>query len=95
MVVPDRKPDPPDQLRQGIPRGPSRIDGARGIDCGPTGGLADGEEAAYALDPTRRADVAPRALCAAQRRTGQIHPMATLRITAGAGGMNPQVLSGP
>jgi hypothetical protein len=29
--------------------------------------LADEEEAAYALDPTRRADVAPRAMCATQR----------------------------
>jgi hypothetical protein len=70
---------------------------AGGIDCGPTGRQADGEEAAYALDPTRRADVAPRALCATQRRTGQIHPVVALRIIAGAGGggMNPQVLSGP
>ena len=51
MVVPDRKPDTTDQLRQRIPRRPSHIDGARGVDCGPTGGLADGEEAAYALDP--------------------------------------------
>jgi hypothetical protein len=49
------------------------------VDC-------DGEEAAYALDPTRRADVAPRALCANQRRTGQIHPVVALRIIAGAGG---------
>ena len=53
--VPERKPDTTDQLRQGIPRRPSHIDGAGGIDCGPTGGLADGEEAAYALDRwTRR-----------------------------------------
>jgi hypothetical protein len=39
----------------------------------------------------------PRALCATQRRTGQIHPVVALRIIAGAGGgrMNPQVLSGP
>jgi hypothetical protein len=42
------------------PGRPSHIDGARGVDCGPTGGLADGEEAAHALDPTRRADVAQR-----------------------------------
>jgi hypothetical protein len=57
----------------------------------------EGEGSAYALDPTRRADVAPRAQCANQRRTGQIYPVVTLRITAGAGGdgMNPQVLSGP
>jgi hypothetical protein len=97
VVVPHRKPDPTDQLRQGIPRRPSHIDGACGVDCGPTGGLADGEEAAHALDPTRRADVAPRALCATQRRTGQIHPMVGLRIIAGArgGGMTPQVLSSP
>jgi hypothetical protein len=40
---------------------PSHIDSAGGVDCGPAGGLADGEEAAYALDPTRCADVAPRA----------------------------------
>jgi hypothetical protein len=46
-------PDTTDQLRQRIPRRPSHIDGARGIDCGPTRGLADGEEAAHALDPTR------------------------------------------
>jgi hypothetical protein len=97
VVVPDRKPDTTDQLWQGIPRRPSRIDGVGGIDCGPTGGLADGEEAAHALDPTRRADVAPRALCANQRRTGQIHPVVALRIitNAGGGGMNPQVLSSP
>ena len=76
VVVPDRKPDTTDQLRQGISRRPSHIDSAGGIDCGPTGGLADGEEAAYALDQTRRADVAPRALCANQRRTGQIHLVA-------------------
>jgi hypothetical protein len=63
VVVPDHKPDPTDQLRQGILRRPSHIYGPGGIDRGPTGGLADGE-AAYALDPTRRADVAPRALCA-------------------------------
>jgi hypothetical protein len=62
-----------------------------------TGRLADGEEAAYALDPTQRADVAPRALRATQRRTGQIHPVVALRIIAdpGRGGMNPQVLSSP
>jgi hypothetical protein len=63
----------------------------RGVDCGPTGGLANGEEAAYALDPTRRTDVAPRALCATQLRTGRIHHVVALRIIAGAGGggMNP------
>jgi hypothetical protein len=51
----------------------------------------------HALDPTRRADVAQRALCATQRRTGQIHRVVALRIIAdpGRGGMNPQVLSGP
>jgi hypothetical protein len=58
-----------------------------GVECRPTGGLADGEEAAHALNATRRADVAPRALCAIQRRTGQIHPMVALRIIAGPGGM--------
>ena len=59
--------------------------------------LGHGEEAAYALDPTRRADVAPRALCATLRRTGQIHPVVALRIIADPGhcGMNPQVLSNP
>ena len=73
----------------------SHIDIASGVDCGPTGGLADGEEAAHALDPTRRADVAPRALCATQRRTGQIHPMVGLRIIAraGGGGMTPRFQS--
>jgi hypothetical protein len=97
VVVPDRKPDPTDQLRQGIPRRQSHIDGASGIDREPTGGLSDGEETAHALDPPGRTDVAPRTLCATQRRTGQIHPVVTLRIIAGAGGggMNPQVLSGP
>jgi hypothetical protein len=35
MVVPDRKPDTTDQLRQRIPRRPSHIDGARRVDCGP------------------------------------------------------------
>jgi hypothetical protein len=91
VVVPDRKPDTTDQLRQGILRRPSHIDGARGVDCGPTGGLADGEEATHALDPTRRADVAPRTLCATQRRTGQTHPVVGLRIIAcaGGGGMTP------
>ena len=62
-----------------------------------TGGLADGEEAAYALDATRWAEGAPRAMCATQRRTGQIYRVVALRIIAGAGrgGMNPQVFSGP
>ena len=71
--------------------------GSATLDCGPTRGLADGEEATSALDPTRRADVAPRALCATQRRIGQIHRVVVLRIIAdpGRGGMNPQVLSGP
>jgi hypothetical protein len=94
MVVPDGKSDTTNQLRKGIPRRPSHIDGAGGIDRGPTGGLADGEETAYALDPTRRADVAPRALCANQRRTRQIHPVVTLRITevARGGGMTPRFL---
>jgi hypothetical protein len=36
-------------------------------------------------DPTRCADVAPRSLCATQRRTGQIHRVVALRIIAGAG----------
>ena len=46
---------------------------------------------------TRRADVAPRALCADQRRTGQIHRVVAHRFIAGAGrgGMNPQILSSP
>jgi hypothetical protein len=60
-------------------------------------GLADGEEAAYALNPTRCANVATRALCATQRRTGQVHRLVALKIIAdpGRGGMNPQVLSSP
>jgi hypothetical protein len=47
--------------------------------------------------PMRRADVAPRALCATQRRTGQIHPMVALRILAGAGGggMTPRFFPVP
>jgi hypothetical protein len=40
------------------------------------------------------AGVGQRALCATQRGTGQMHPVVTLTIIAGAGGgrMNPQVL---
>jgi hypothetical protein len=39
-----------------------------------TSALADGEKAGHALDPTRWADVAPRTLCATQRRTGPNTP---------------------
>jgi hypothetical protein len=55
------------------------------------------EKCRYALDPTRCADVAPRALCATQRRAGQIHPMVALRIIAGAGGggMTPRFFPVP
>ena len=85
------------RLRQGMSQRPSHIDSAGGVDCGPTGRLADGKETAYALDQKRCADVAPRALCADQRRTGQIHRVVAHRFIAGAGrgGMNPQILSGP
>jgi hypothetical protein len=31
-------------------RRPSHIDSAGGVDCRPAGGLADGEETAYAMD---------------------------------------------
>ncbi len=91
------KPNSTDQLRQGISQRPSHIDGAGGVDCRPAGGLADGEEAAYALDSMRCANVAPRALCADQRRTGQIHRVGAYRFIAGAGrgGVNPQLLSSP
>jgi hypothetical protein len=63
VVVPDRKPDPTDQLRQGIPRRQSHIDGASGIDREPTGGLSDGEETAHALDH-RGAQMLLHARCA-------------------------------
>jgi hypothetical protein len=50
----------------------------------------------YALDQNRCADAAPRALCADQRRTGQIHWVVAHRFIAGGrGGMNPQILSSP
>jgi hypothetical protein len=62
VVVPDRRPTSTDQLRQRISQRPSHIDSAGGVDCRPTGRLADGEETAYTLDSTRRTDVAPRAL---------------------------------
>jgi hypothetical protein len=83
--------------RQGISQRPSHIDGAGGVDCRPAGGLADGEEAAYALDSMRCTNVAPLALCADQRRTGQIHRVVAYRFIAGAGrgGVNPQLLSSP
>ena len=69
VVVPDRKPNSTHQLRQGISSRPSHIDSAGGVDCRPAGGLADGEETAYALDQKRCANIAQRALCANQRRT--------------------------
>jgi hypothetical protein len=43
------------------------------------------KEAAYPLDSTWCANGAPRALCADQRRTGQIHRMVALKFIAGAG----------
>jgi hypothetical protein len=92
VVVPDRKPDTTDQLRQGIPRRPSHIDGAGGIDCGPTGGLADGEETAYALD-RRGAQILRHARCALiNGELGKYTRVVALRIIAdpGRGGMNPQ-----
>jgi hypothetical protein len=48
-----------------------------------TGGLADREKAAYALDRARRADVAPHTLCASQRRAGQIREVFALKIIVG------------
>jgi hypothetical protein len=82
VVVPDRKPDTPDQLRQGTPRRP-RISTARlesTVDQ-----LVDWRmEKKQHMRWTRRGAqmLPPRALCAAQRRTGQTHPMVALRITA-------------
>jgi hypothetical protein len=86
VVVPDPKPDMPDQLRQGILRS-HRISTGRPWSRLWTNWWTGGwRRSSTCAGPTRRADVTPRTLCATQRRTRQIRPVVGRRIIAGAGG---------
>jgi len=95
VVVPDRKPDTTDQLWQWNTA--KAIAYRRRAWSRPWANWWTGEwrrsRHMRCAGPDACADVAPRALCATQRRTGQIHSVVALRIIAGngGGGMAPRL----